>query len=127
VTEDRGGFGLLEVILSMLIITVGILAMGISTVHVLGLVNTSRLTTERGVAVREATELLRATDWDDLEAACDTATFSAGHFSVTCTTSQPETLLKKVQLISIGPGYGSAERLEEIAETTAILLAEPVD
>lgn len=124
---DQGGFGLMEVILAMLFITVGIMAMGASTVQVLALVTHSELTTERGVAVREASERLRATPWNALETACDTSTFASERFTVTCTTTRPQNQLKKVRLISIGPAYGTNGRLEEAAETTAILIAEPLD
>jgi Tfp pilus assembly protein PilV len=127
VRNDRHGFGLLEVVLSMFFVTLGILVMGTSMIHALNLVNHSRLTTERSVAVRQAAEEIRATGWAALEAACQSRTFTTGRFTVTCTTARPQNQLKKVHLISLGPAYGADGGLEEVPETTAIVIAEPIE
>jgi Tfp pilus assembly protein PilV len=123
----RPGFSLLEVLFAMLFLSVGILAMGLSTVHVLRLVQHSALMTERDAAVQEVSEKLRATDWGALETTCSSSTFTVGRFTVTCTTTQPQNLLKKVQLVSVGPGYLAGESNGQVADTTALVMSKPVD
>lgn len=123
----RPGFSLLEVLIAMLFLSVGILAMGISTVYVLRLVHHSALTTEREVAVQEVSEQLRATDWSALENTCSSNTYNVGRFTITCAATRPYNLLKKVELVSVGPGYVAGEGSDAVADTTALVLAKPVD
>ena len=125
--EARPGFSLMEVLLAMIFLSVGILAMGMSTVHVLQLVQRTALVTERNVAVKEVTEQLRAADWETLESRCGAQTFTVGRFTIECSASQPYNQLKKVELISVGPGYGAGGSLGDVADTTAMVLAEPID
>lgn len=122
----RDGFSLIEVIVSLLILSVGVLAMAASTGYILSLVHQSTFRTERNVAVREVSEQLRAADWSNIDATCASNTFTVGNYTVTCTTAQPSLHLKEVSLTSVGPGYAGAA-IEQVTETTAIILAEPLN
>jgi prepilin-type N-terminal cleavage/methylation domain-containing protein len=126
VNASREGFSLIEVVVSMIILTVGVLAMGASTGYVLSQVRHSGLTMERNVAVREVSEQLRATDWSAIESECNSNTFVVGDFTVTCSAQVPQKHLKAVRLISVGPSYVVGGGVETVADTTAILLAEPM-
>lgn len=122
----REGFSLVEVIVSMMILSVGILAMGSSTGYVLSQVRLAGFMTERNVAVREVSEQLRAIDWSNLESECSSNTFTVGDYTVTCTTEQQAVHLMKVNLVSVGPGYVSGDMAPEVSDTTAMVLAEPM-
>lgn len=122
----RAGFSLVEVIISLLILTVGVLAMAASTGYILSLVRQSTFRTERTVAVREVGERLRATDWANIDGTCAGNTFTVGEYTVTCETNQPSMHLKEVRLISQGPGYAPGGSVQQIIDTTAIVLAEPL-
>lgn len=124
--STRAGFSLIEVVVSMLILSVGVLAMGASTGYVLNQVRYSELTTERSVAIREVSEQLRATDWSAVESVCANAV-DVGRYTVTCTVRQAQKHLKEVRLVSVGPGFGSGTAIGDVADTTAIVLAEPLD
>lgn len=117
----------MEVMISILILTVGVLAMAASTGYILSLVRQSTFRTERTVAVREVSEQLRATDWASINGTCDGVTeFTVGDYIVRCETQQPAMHLKQVRLISQGPGYAPGGSVQQITDTTAIVLAEPM-
>lgn len=122
----REGFSLVEVVVSMLILSVGVLAMGGSTGYMLSQVRLAGFMTDRNVAVREVGERLRAIEWTDVPATCNTTTFNVGDYSVTCTTQQLGVHVQRVDLVSVGPGYVSGKVVTEVPDTTAIILAEPL-
>jgi prepilin-type N-terminal cleavage/methylation domain-containing protein len=122
----RDGFSLVEVIMAMLILTVGILAMGTSIGYVLSQLRAAELRTERSVAVRDVAERLRATPWADVPAACE-APFEAARYTITCSTelAAGSADVMRVRLISVGPGYVSGGVRPDVADTTAMSLAAP--
>lgn len=127
-TAMRAGFSLVEIIVSMLILSVGVLAMGASTGYMLSEVRLAKFQTERSAAVREASERLRVSDWATLEAACDGNSIPAiGKYTVTCEVEPQGVHLKKINLISVGPGYRAGGVVDlGVVDTTAIILAEPI-
>lgn len=122
------GFSLVEVMVAMIILTVGVLALGASTGHVMAQIQASDLRTERMTVVRQATETLRGTAWDALETACAGALpgVGTGHYSVSCTVAQPATNLKWVELVTTGPGFQGGQYVPSVMESTSISIAEPV-
>lgn len=123
-TVSHEGFSLVEIVVAMLILTVGVLAMAASTGYILSEVRLAGFRSDRNVAVGEVTEQLRRVDWDNLEAACDAA-FTVADYTVTCRVDQPEIHLKKATLVTVGPGYtaGAVDTLK--ADSTAIVFARP--
>ena len=126
---QRSGFSLVEVIIAMMILSVGILAMGASTGHVMAQIQASELRTERMGAVREAAETLRGTAWGSLESTCSSVpdNFGTDHYTVRCSVQRPSTNLKLVQLITTGPGFLSGKFTTSVADTFAISIANPVN
>jgi prepilin-type N-terminal cleavage/methylation domain-containing protein len=124
----RNGFSLIEVIVAMVILSVGILAMGASTGFVLTQVRAAELRTDRMTAVQQAVERLRGVDWDDLEAVCGSQSFTLETFTVSCSVSSPPGAihLKRVQLVSTGPGYRGGKLVRNVADTTAMGVARPL-
>lgn len=121
----RSGFSLVEVIIAMLILSVGILAMGASTGFVMNQIQASQVRGERTAAVRQASEILRGTDWGSLETVCADA-FVAGHYSVRCEVSTNDNL-KRVRLITSGPGFDSGHFVRAHQDTFVVSLAQPVN
>lgn len=123
---DRSGFSLVEVILAMLILAVGVLAMGASTGFIMNQVNAASLRTERAVSVREATELLRTVPWDDLESECaDLFPIASNGFSVDCVFVTTRLQLKDLQIITDGPGYAGGRIQTGVKDTLMITRAQP--
>ena len=123
-----GGFSLVEVIVALFILSVGILAMGASTGHVMAQIQAAELRTERMGAIRQTAETLRGTGWDLLETTCNNAgsTFDTDNYSVSCTVSLTGSDLKKVQMITSGPGFIAGQFNTTVADTFAISIANPV-
>lgn len=126
--SQPNGFSLIEVIFALLILSVGILAMGASTGHVMAQIQASELRTERMGAVRQAAETLRGTAWGSLENACSNASqnFGTDHYSVSCTVQLPAGNLKEVTLVTVGPGFRNGHFVSTVADTFAISIANPV-
>jgi len=124
----KAGFSLVEVIVAMMILSIGILAMGASTGHVMAQIQAAELRTERMGAIREAAETLRGTQWSSLETKCsDTADLATEHYAVSCSVLRPSSNLKLVQLITVGPGFESGKFASTVADTFAISIANPVN
>jgi prepilin-type N-terminal cleavage/methylation domain-containing protein len=125
--SQREGFSLIEVIVAMVILTVGILAMGASTGYVMTQVRAAQLRTDRMTAVHHVAERLREVDWDALDGACFGQTFTADRYTVTCTVSRPpgSVNLKRVDLVSTGPGFRGGRVQPVVVDTTMIGIARP--
>ena len=125
---NRTGFSLVEVIVALMILSVGVLAMGASTGHVMAQIQEAELLTERMGAVREAAETLRGTAWTSLETVCQStdSSFVTEHYTVGCSVLRPSSNLKLIELITVGPGFRSGRFTTTVADTFAISIANPV-
>lgn len=120
----REGFTLVEVIIAMVILAVGILAMGASTGYIVTQVAVSDMRTNRMAAVREVAERLRATDFDDLGASCG-GNFTVGSYTVSCSVSNVNIRLKRIEMVTTGPGYQTGYGIKpSVADTFNISIAD---
>lgn len=119
------GFSLVEVIVALFILSVGVLAMGASTGHIMAQIQSAELRTERMTAVREAAEILRGSGFGNLESVCADAAnnFGTEHFGVTCTVAQPSTNLKVIEMVTTGPGFQNGRIVQSLEETSVISVA----
>lgn len=122
------GFSLIEVIFALMILSVAILAMGASTGHVMAQIQASELRTERMGAVRQAAETLRGTAWGSLETVCQAANqdFDTDHYDVQCSVQLAAEDLKRVDLVTVGPGFRNGRFAATVADSFAISIASPV-
>lgn len=126
ITDPRsGGFSLVEVIVAIFILSVGILAMGVSTGHVMAQIQAAELRTERMNAFRESAEILRSYGWANLDAACSNAGSILGteHYTVSCSVAQPEQDLRVVTFVASGPGFQAGHFTTTMADTFSISIA----
>jgi Tfp pilus assembly protein PilV len=124
VQNRRDGFSLVEVVVALVVLTVGIFAMAASTGYVTTQIKIAELRTERMAAVHQAAETLRSVDWNQLSATCDTASYAAGSFAVTCDASTSGDLAT-VMLVSTGPGWNAGAWDTALPDTFQITIAEP--
>lgn len=119
---DRGGFTIVELVVSLLILTVGLLAFAGTTIVLIRQVTTAGLATERATAVQTVVERLRALPYDSVSAGGD----SIGAFRVTWTSTRVGAT-KEVRVITVGPGpYGPQGTLRAgIADTFSTRILEP--
>jgi prepilin-type N-terminal cleavage/methylation domain-containing protein len=126
VSTHTPGFGLIEVIVAMMILTVGILAMGASTGYILNQVRASELRTERMTAVRGASERLHAMEWPELtQQACsgsDPILETDRGFRVTCAITVSGNLAV-IRLITEGRAFSGGRIRDQVVDTTVMSVA----
>lgn len=99
----RAGFTLIEVVVAVVVLTVGLLGLAATTGWVVRQTTLSEVTTERGFALQTVVEELQAKPFDAV--ASDSRT--VGHFSVTWTVTQSGDE-KEVEVVTNGPGLRSS-------------------
>lgn len=94
------GFTVVEVVVALIILTVGVLGMAGTTALVVRQVTASRMATERALALQTAIERARAIDYEGLEgASSDTLGLFTVRWSVTDVGKS-----KLIRFITEGPG-----------------------
>lgn len=98
-SSSRAGFTIVEVVVAMIILTVGVLGLAGTTMYVVRATTYGDITTERSAALQSVVERLRSLDYDSVNASSD----SIGGFTVSWTV-QTATRSKLVRIITTGPG-----------------------
>ncbi len=124
-TSQRSGFTLLEVMVAVVVLTVGLMGLAGATTYVLRQVNVSELKTERSLAKQTALERIRAAGHGQLLEGVDTV----GDYIVKWSSEQPTPNLQRVRLVSVGPGLartgdGVAMMSNAVADTTTFAVVK---
>jgi prepilin-type N-terminal cleavage/methylation domain-containing protein len=122
--NKANGFSLVEVVIAMLILTVGLLALASSTGYISAEIRNSTWATQRAFARNEIVERLRAIPFDSV---ATTATPTAvGRYNMTWTSTSVNNNLKSVLVIASGPSYrmGNGARIT-VVDTTSINIIRP--
>jgi len=124
--DRRNGFTLVEIIVAMIILTVGVLGLASTTVYVVRQTTMAELSTERTAALQTVVERLRASDYDALASGSD----SVGVFEVTWSVSTGNRS-KLLTVVTLGPGMASGggtgmpHPSGEVADTFAYRIMQP--
>lgn len=122
--SDRRGFTLVEVVVALIILTVGVLGLAGTTVWVVRQSTLAELSTERAAAVQTVVEQLRASDYASLTAGSD----SVGRFDVSWSVTNASRS-KLVTLVTVGPGLSSGSGMPSltgsVADTFAYRIMQP--
>lgn len=102
---DRSGFSLVEVIIAMLILSLGILAMGSATGYVITQVRVADVRTERSAAVQQAVERLHAEPFDSIDDRTEANADTLGNYRVWWDVEDQGDNLVDISVYSSGPGY----------------------
>lgn len=120
---EQNGFSLVEVIVAIVVLSVGMLAMAASTGYIAAEVRSSTFNTQRSVARRQLIEELRAMPFDNVTT---TGTRTIGMYSLTWQAASVNTNLKSVLVIASGPGVRSTRGgREAIVDTAFVQIARP--
>ena len=111
---DRSGFSLVEVIVALIILTVGVLGMAATTMLVVRQTTLSEMTTERAAALQTVIERLRSEDYATIASGADTV----GRFDVNWSVTDG-VRTKQVEIITVGPGLTSASGVPALAAEVA--------
>ncbi len=96
----RRGLTLIEVIVAMLVLTVGLLGLAAGTGFVLRSTEVARIDTNRAAALQSAIESLRAVPFDDV--AADTR--QVGEYAISWSQLSGDTNWRLMQIVVEGPG-----------------------
>jgi len=102
-TRSRGGFSVVEVIIAMVILTVGVLGLAGTTAFIVRQTTLSDLMTERSAAFQTVIDRLQSLPYDSVGSGAD----SVGIFAVTWTATTMGGQNKMVRIITTGPGMTS--------------------
>ncbi len=122
----RDGIGLLEVILGMLILTVGVLALAASTTFVQVQLWSADLRTERQAARQQVVEELQAIPFDSVAAVAQADAVSRGGYSIWWDASSLQWALKEVQVYTQGPAVVNGQRRLSVRDTVTVRIARRI-
>lgn len=121
---EPNGFSLVEVIIAMLILTLGILAMASSTGYVFTRIRDSGRGTERVIARQQVIERLRALPYDSIKTRDESAADRIGAFKLWWAVEAPlATNMKKITVFSEGPGHVSGKGWQSAVRDTFVITA----
>ncbi len=95
----RGGFSLVEIIVSMVVLSYGLLGVAGSTLYVVREVTVADLATKRTVAVQSIMERARAQPFDSVASGVD----SIGPYELAWSTTAESNRTKLIRVIATGP------------------------
>lgn len=120
--REREGVSLIEVLVALLILTVGVLAMAATTGHVFTSLNDSGRRTERTYVVQQVVEELRSVPFAQISASLGTK--KVGAYTVTTEAVSSTAQFFQVRVETVGPGYRPGEGgLVDVTDTTYITLS----
>jgi len=123
--KNREGFSLVELVVAMMVLTVGLLAMATSTGYVAARIRSSNWDTQRSVAREQIIERLRATPFADLgNSAADTI---VGRFTMRWreVTPAPNNNVRRILVIAAGPAYRPGAAMTVVTDTFVVDIARP--
>ena len=100
----RGGFTIVEVIVAMIILTVGVLGLAGTTAYFVRQTTLADLMTQRSTAFQTILDRLQSQDYDSVTSGSD----SVGVYAVTWSTTNNGSQNKTVTLVTTGPGTRGA-------------------
>lgn len=122
--RSRAGFTLVEVIVALIILTIGVLGLAGTTALAVRQVTLADITSERSAALQSAIEGLRRMPYADVANGSD----SIGRFDVSWTVSETQRT-KTVRIVTVGPGLGSGAGMPglrgNVADTFVYRIARP--
>jgi len=124
--RKRSGFSLVELIVSVVILSAGVLSMAGTSAWVVRQITLSRLATERAVARQSAIETIRAGGF--ASAVGGSGTF--GSFDVNWTVTEDAGRFKTLEIVTVGLGRsegseGMTTLSSEVADTVFLTFASP--
>lgn len=98
-TENEQGFSIIELMVALVILTVGLLSMAATTGYVATQVRAGDLRTERAAALQQVIENLKATPFSSLQSVGEASAVTVGDFQFWWTVS-PNGLTVDVEIYS---------------------------
>lgn len=123
---NRKGIGLMEVIIAMIIFTLGVLALASSTAFVQVQLWSADLRTERHSARQQVVEQLRSIPFDSVGTVTQGDAVSRGGYTLWWDTRSVQWALKEVDLITEGPAVVDGKREPTVRDTVTFRIARMI-
>ncbi|HEX7089571.1 MAG TPA: prepilin-type N-terminal cleavage/methylation domain-containing protein [Longimicrobiales bacterium] len=98
--RSEGGFSIVELMVALVILTVGLLSLAATTGYVSTQVRTGDLRTERAAALQQVIENLRATPFANLASVAEAQAITVGDFRFWWTVNRTGSYLAEVEIYS---------------------------
>ena len=102
-TRADGGFSLVELVMSLIVLSFGVVGLASTTLSITRQLTLAEVTTARVTAIQSVMERIRATPYDSLDVGGDTIGAMVVSWAVTSNTPQD----KVVRIVAVGPGVVS--------------------
>jgi prepilin-type N-terminal cleavage/methylation domain-containing protein len=122
---NRGGFTLVEVIVGMLILSVGVIGLASSTGYVSLQLQAADLRTDRSMARQQVVESLHAMDFTALDDVDKASGETIGRFTVWWDVESLRWAIKEVDVYTEGPGFRNGHREASVRDTVTVRIARP--
>jgi prepilin-type N-terminal cleavage/methylation domain-containing protein len=99
-----GGFSMIEVIVAMMVLTIGVLGLAGTTAYIVRQITLGDLMTERSAAFQTVIDRLQSLPYDQVASGADTI----GVFQIRWTATDDGPQNKIIEMITVGPGLGGA-------------------
>ena len=104
----RNGFTVIEIIISVLVLTVGVLGMAGTTAYVVRQVSLAEVTSKRAQALASVVERVRGAGFDSIQSgSANSGSDSVGIFEVAWTSAADGSRSMMVTIVIVGPGLTS--------------------
>jgi prepilin-type N-terminal cleavage/methylation domain-containing protein len=100
----EGGFSMIEVVVAMMILTIGVLGLAGTTAYIVRQITLGDLMTERSAAFQTIIDRLQSLPYDQVTSGNTTV----GVFAISWTSTNDGPQNKIVRMITVGPGLGGA-------------------
>lgn len=99
-----GGFSMIEVIVAMMVLTIGVLGLAGTTAYIVRQITLGDLMTERSAAFQTVIDRLQSLPYDQVTS----GSANIGVFAITWSSTNDGPQNKIVEMITVGPGLGGA-------------------
>lgn len=120
---DEAGLSLVEVLVAVVVLTVGVLAMAGSTGVAFTRLRVADHRNERAAALQYASEGLRAVPYANLGSECSALAETVGAYELRCAVGSAGANLTRLYIVSVGPGHVSGYWRLNVVDSTAISIA----
>jgi prepilin-type N-terminal cleavage/methylation domain-containing protein len=100
----RDGFSVVELLVSLIVLSVGVLALATALGYLVLQLRAADTRTERSVAVQQIQEQIRGTDFDDVAAVTEEDADTVGSYALWWRVSSQSATIKRITIYSKGPG-----------------------
>jgi len=120
---NRDGFSIIEVLVGLIILTLGVLAMASASGYISMQVRLAHVRTQRSTAYESVTEELRSLNFDSVKDVTYANAEVVAPFKVWWGVNSVDWALKNVTLYTEGPGYVDGRLAQNARDTISVRIA----